>query len=139
MGAIRACIDALKAGWPLYIAPEGTRSHHGRLQEAHAGVVLVLLRAGAHIPVYPIVYIGLEHFWPTFKRLRRTPVRVVVGQPFYLSLPQKRVRQAEREQIVTEMMGQIAALLPPESRGVYRSEVGKPPQYLSFVPPDGRP
>jgi 1-acyl-sn-glycerol-3-phosphate acyltransferase len=128
--AIRACVEALNAGWALYVAPEGTRSGHGRLQRGLAGITLILLQAGAHIPIYPMVYIGLEHFWPNLRRLRRTPVRVVVGEPFYLSPPAERVRREVREQITAELMGQIAALLPPESRGVYADQATKAPQYL---------
>lgn len=131
--AIRACIQALEAGWALYIAPEGTRSHHGRLQQGRAGVVLILLHAGPKVPIYPMGFVGLEHFWPNIKRLRRTRVQVRVGEPFYLCPPEgQRIRQAEREQIITEIMGQIAALLPPENRGLYADQVGRVPQYLRF-------
>ena len=132
--AVRACVDALNAGWALYIAPEGTRSGHGRLQKGHSGVTLVLLLAGTHIPVYPIAYIGVEHFWPNAKRLRRTHTRVVIGEPFHVVMPEGRVRRPVREQITAEMMGQIAALLPPENRGVYADQVTKTPQYLRFAP-----
>jgi len=134
LSAIRACVEALQAGLALYIAPEGTRSGHGRLQKGHAGVTLVLLHAGTHIPIYPVAHMGLEHFWLNVKRLRRTPVRVVVGEPFFLSPPRGRVRRAEREQITAEMMGQIAALLPPENRREYADEVGKTPRYLRPAP-----
>jgi 1-acyl-sn-glycerol-3-phosphate acyltransferase len=130
--AIRACVQALDNGWALYIAPEGTRSGHGRLQQGKAGVTLILLRAGLHIPIYPIAFIGLWDFWPNLKRLRRTPTRVVMGRPFYLAPPEGRVRRNVREQITTEMMGQIASLLPPDRRGRYADQVGKTPQYLHF-------
>lgn len=130
LSAIRACGEALKNGWALYIAPEGTRSHHGHMQKGHAGVVLIMLRAGTHIPIYPMAYAGLEHFWPNLKRLRRTPVRMTVGQPFYLAPPSSHVRQEVREEIIAEMMGQIAALLPPENRGIYADQVGQEPRYL---------
>jgi 1-acyl-sn-glycerol-3-phosphate acyltransferase len=133
-GAIRACVDALNAGWALYVAPEGTRSGDGQLQKGHSGVVLILLHAGTHIPVYPIAYIGVEHFWPNAKRLRRTHTRVVVGEPFHVSVPEGRVRRPVREQITAEMMGQIAALLPPENRGMYAGQATKTPQYLRFAP-----
>lgn len=133
--AIRACVRALEAGHALYISPEGTRSGHGRMQKGHAGIALILLRAGTHIPIYPIGFVGLERFWPSIKRLRRTPVKVVVGEPFYLSPPEGPVRRAVREQIAAEMMGQIAALLPPEYRGLYAEQATKPPQYLRFSPP----
>jgi 1-acyl-sn-glycerol-3-phosphate acyltransferase len=137
LSAIRACVETLEAGWALYIAPEGTRSGHGRLQEAHAGVVVVLSRADQQIPVFPIAYIGLEHFWPTFRKLRRTPVRIVVGEPFYVSWPEGRVHQAEREQILSEMMGAIAVLLPPENRGRYADQVGRASRYLVRAPATG--
>jgi 1-acyl-sn-glycerol-3-phosphate acyltransferase len=130
--AIRACIEALQNGWALYIAPEGTRSNHGRLQRGLSGITLILLKAGTHIPIYPIGYIGLEHFWSHARRLRRTPVRIVVGKPFTIDPPEGRVRQNVREAITTEMMGQIAALLPKENWGVYADQVGKPAQYLCF-------
>jgi 1-acyl-sn-glycerol-3-phosphate acyltransferase len=133
--AIRACVDALHAGMALYIAPEGTRSGHGRLQEGKAGVTLILLRAGTHIPIYPIAFIGLWDFWPNFKRLRRTPTRIDMGRPFYLAPPPGHVHRDVRDQITAEMMGQIAALLPPERRGLYADQVGKTPQYLRFDPP----
>jgi len=135
--AIRACVKTLEAGWALYIAPEGTRSGDGRLQQAHAGVVVVLSRAGRQIPVFPVAYIGLEHFWPTFRKLRRTPVRIVVGEPFYVSWPEGDVHQAEREQILSEMMGAIAVLLPPENRGWYADQVGRPLRYLVRAPASG--
>jgi 1-acyl-sn-glycerol-3-phosphate acyltransferase len=133
--AIRACVEALDNEWVLYIAPEGTRNHDGRLQEGKAGVVLILLRAGTHIPIHPIAFIGLEHFWSNIKRLRRTPVRVVMGEPFHLSPPPGRVHREVRERMIAEMMGQIAALMPPENRGVYADQADIAPQYLRFDPP----
>ena len=134
MGAIRQGVRALEEGQILAVAPEGTRSGNGQMQRGLAGMTLVLLRAGTHIPVYPVAYIGLEHFWPNIKRLRRTPVQIVVGQPFYVCPPEARASREVREQITTEMMGQIAALLPPENRGVYAEQVIKSPQYLSIAP-----
>lgn len=130
LGALKACIEALDAGWALYIAPEGTRSGDGRLKRGLAGMTLVLLRAGTHIPVLPMAFIGLEHFWPSIKRLRRAPVRVVVGQPFYVDLPDGRANHEVREQITSEMMGQIAALLPVENRGMYAEQATQTPRYL---------
>ena len=137
--AIRAAIKALEVGWPLYVAPEGTRNHHGRMQEAKAGVTLILLRAGTHIPIYPVAFVGLEHFGENIKRLRRTPAKAIMGDPFYLAPPQGRIRREHREQMTAEMMGQIAALLPPENRGVYADQIDKPPQYLRFEPPPSEP
>jgi 1-acyl-sn-glycerol-3-phosphate acyltransferase len=129
-GALKACIDALKAGHALYLAPEGTRSNDGVMQKGLAGMTLILLRAGTHIPVYPVAFLGLEHFWPNIKRLRRTPVQITVGEPFYVSPPPGYVNREVREQITAEMMGQIAAMLPPANRGLYAEQAEKRPKYL---------
>jgi 1-acyl-sn-glycerol-3-phosphate acyltransferase len=133
--AIRACVQALEHGQALYVAPEGTRSHDGRLQEGKAGVTLILLHAGVHIPIYPVGFIGLEDFWPNLKRLRRTPTRVVMGDPFWLDPPDGRVRREVRDQMIDEIMIQIARLLPPENHGIYAGRVDEEPQYLRFTPP----
>jgi 1-acyl-sn-glycerol-3-phosphate acyltransferase len=132
--ALQACIEALNNGLALYLAPEGTRSGDGQLQRGLSGMTLVLLRAGTHIPIYPVAYIGLEHFWPSIKRLRRAPVRIVVGEPFYVCPPEGRASREVREQITAEMMGQIAAMLPPEKRGIYAEQATQTPQYLSAAP-----
>ena len=131
--AIRAAEAALKAGQAFYIAPEGTRSHDGRLQRGYAGVTLILLRAGTHIPICPMAYIGLEHVWPSLKRLHRSRVRVVVGEPFYISPPEGRVSHTAREQMTAEIMGQLAALMPAENRGMHADQVGREPQYLRMA------
>jgi 1-acyl-sn-glycerol-3-phosphate acyltransferase len=133
--AIRACVEALERGQALYIAPEGTRSHDGRLQEGKAGVTVILLRAGTDIPVYPVGFVGLEDFWPNIKRLRRTPTRVVMGPPFWLDPPQSRVRREVRDQMIDEIMIQIARLLPPQNHGLYAGRLDEKPQYLRFTPP----
>ncbi len=133
--AIRACVEALEHGQALYIAPEGTRSHDGRLQQGKAGVTVILLRAGVRIPIYPVGFVGLEDFWPNLKRLHRTPTRVVMGDPFWLDPPQGRVRREVRDQMIDEIMIQVARLLPPENHGVYAGRLDEAPQYLRFTPP----
>ena len=135
LSAIRACLQALENGWALYIAPEGTRNHTGQTQRGLAGVTLILLRAGARIPIYPVAFEGVEAFWPNIKRLRRTPIRVTIGEPFYIRLPEGRVRQAVRQAITDEMMVQIVKLLPPKNWGFYADQIDRVPQYLSFEQP----
>lgn len=136
LSAIRAGLQALENGWALYVAPEGTRNHTGRTQRGLAGVTLILLHAGTHIPIYPVAFEGVEDFWPNFKRLRRTPIRITIGEPFYIRPPQGRVHQPVRQAITDEMMVQIVRLLPPKNWGYYADQIDRPPQYLSFEPPE---
>lgn len=117
VSAMRQGLEALEDGKILFITPEGTRSHHGRLQEGKPGVVLIAERSGA--PIWPIACYGGETFKENIKRLRRTDYHIKVGNPFVIDTRGVRVTSTVRQQIVDEMMYQIAALLPPQYRGAY--------------------
>jgi 1-acyl-sn-glycerol-3-phosphate acyltransferase len=54
--ALRRGLEALAEGKILAVAPEGTRSGHGQLQPAHAGVVMLALHSGA--PLLPLAFYG---------------------------------------------------------------------------------
>ncbi len=131
--AFRAGLAALQDGAILAVAPEGTRSGHGRLQQGRPGVVLLALHSGA--PILPVVYYGGEQFHENIRHLRRTDFRIVVGQPFYLDTRGVKVTQEVRRAMVDEMMYQIAALLPPAYRGVYADLESATEYYLHF--PEG--
>ncbi|HEY44068.1 MAG TPA: 1-acyl-sn-glycerol-3-phosphate acyltransferase [Anaerolineae bacterium] len=132
VGALREGLRALRAGKILAIAPEGTRSGHGRLQRGHPGVVLIALRSGA--PLLPLAYYGGEEIWQNLSRLRRTNFNVLVGRPFYLSAEGVKVTQAVRQQMTDEIMWQLAALLPAAYRGHYANLSKATEDYLRFPP-----
>ncbi len=132
MTAIRRALQALEAGQILVVAPEGTRSGHGRLQQAHPGAAFLALRSSA--PVLPMAYYGGEHFWRNLPRLHRTDFHIVVGQPFHLDASGGKVTRQARQQMTDEMMYQIAALLPPAYRGVYSDLAAATETYLRFPP-----
>jgi len=117
VAAMRKGMEMLKAGYLVIVAPEGTRSGHGRLQKGHPGVVFLALRSGA--PVLPVVYYGGERYRDNLRRWRRTDFHIVVGKPFYLDADGVKVTRQVRRQMIDEVMYQMAALLPPAYRGVY--------------------
>jgi 1-acyl-sn-glycerol-3-phosphate acyltransferase len=114
--AMRLSLDTLKKGQVLVIAPEGTRSGHGRLQPGHDGLAFVGTQA--NVPVVPIAMYGHERFWPNIKRLRRTPLHVRVG-PAFRFVVQGRPRRGDLHAMTEEAMSRLAALMPPENRGAY--------------------
>jgi 1-acyl-sn-glycerol-3-phosphate acyltransferase len=130
VSALRQGLELLEAGNIVVIAPEGTRSKHGRLQKAHPGVVLLALRSGA--PLLPLVFFGSENYRSNALRLRRTDFNIVVGQPFYLDAGEVKVNRQVRRQMVDEIMYQLAALLPPAYRGAYADLDAASQVYLSF-------
>ena len=133
MSAVRLAVQALEAGHILAVAPEGTRSGDGRLQRGHPGVVMLALRSGA--PLLPMAYYGGETFWRNLPRLRQTDFRVVVGQPFTLDARGVKITREVRQQMVDEIMCQIAALLPPAYRGYYADMKAATGTYLRFGAP----
>jgi 1-acyl-sn-glycerol-3-phosphate acyltransferase len=132
IAAMRKALEMLKAGYIVAIAPEGTRSGHGRLQKAHPGVVLLALHSGA--PVLPVVFYGSERYRDNLRRLRRTDFHVVVGKPFYLEAGGVKVTRQVRQQMTDEVMYQMSALLPPAYRGVYSDLNAATEMYLTFQP-----
>lgn len=114
--AIKASLAALKAGYPLGIAPEGTRSPTHSLQAGKSGAAYLADRA--RIPILPIGITGTEGIVPHWRRWQRPEVRMVVGRPFDLPGP-GRAKTAELEAHTARLMCHIAALLPPAYRGVY--------------------
>jgi 1-acyl-sn-glycerol-3-phosphate acyltransferase len=125
---VRSAIDQ---GFFVAIAPEGTRSGNGVLGRGKAGIIQLALLTGA--PILPVVYYGGERVWHNIRRFRRTPFRFRVGRPFRIRF-EGRPGKSEREEILREVMGQMARLLPEEMRGPYAEEAGREVRYLEFIP-----
>ncbi len=132
VAAMRRGMEMLKAGYIVIIAPEGTRSGHGRLQKGHPGVVLLALHSDA--PLLPVVFYGGERYRDNLRRLRRTDFHIVVGKPFYLDAGGVKVTRQVRRQMIDEVMYQMSALLPPAYRGVYSDLDAATETYLTFQP-----
>lgn len=130
--ALRQGLKVLSQGHILAVTPEGTRSGDGKLRQGHPGVVLLGLKSQA--PILPVVSYGGEVFWDNFRRLRRTHFHLVVGHPFYIQPPEMPLTRELRRNMVDEIMYQLAALLPPEYRGVYANLEQATEQFLSFPP-----
>jgi len=129
LAALRQALRTLAEGDMILLDPEGTRSHDGRLQPGHPGAVLLAVRSGA--PLLPIVHYGSENYRTNLRRLRRTEMHFAVGRPFRLKPEAARVFHARRQQIVDEVMAQMAALLPAQYRGAY-AQVSPTQDYLTF-------
>ncbi|WP_376793167.1 lysophospholipid acyltransferase family protein [Thermoflexus sp.] len=125
--AIQTALEVLRLGGVLLIAPEGTRSPTGALIQGREGAIYLAWRTGA--PIVPVGIDGTDRFKFNIRRLRRTPVRVVFGPPCRVEIPERQEREALRE-ATDELMAQIAALLPPERRGIYADFPHTTPRYL---------
>lgn len=133
LNAVRLALQVLREGKVLGLAPEGTRSHHGRLQRGRPGTVLLALRVPDAL-ILPTATYGQERFRSNLRQLRRTEVNIAIGHGFYLNPGDGRVTHEMRQEMTDEIMMQIAALLPPENRGVYSDVTAATERYLRFPP-----
>jgi 1-acyl-sn-glycerol-3-phosphate acyltransferase len=115
--ALETSLHVLEAGLPLWLSPEGTRSESGQLQRGMNGLAFIATRSGA--PLVPLAFTGTDRFKHNVRQLKRTPVKLVVGKPFYIGQEHSRARGKALGAITDHAMQQIAALLPPEMRGIY--------------------
>jgi 1-acyl-sn-glycerol-3-phosphate acyltransferase len=129
--ALKKGLAALKEGKIFAISPEGTRSGDGKLQVGYPGVILLALKSGA--PLLPVSNYGGEDFWRNLRRFKRTDINIVVGKAFILQPGSTRVSPEVRQQMIDEIMYQLASILPQHYRGVY-SDLSKSTQkYIQFV------
>jgi 1-acyl-sn-glycerol-3-phosphate acyltransferase len=115
--ALAGAVAWLRQGKVFGIAPEGTRTKTGGLARGKSGVVFIAQQTGA--PIVPMAHFGTEQVTRTWLRLRRPVVTVRVGRPFTLPLLVAGERSAGLREQADVVMCHIAALLPPEYRGVY--------------------
>jgi 1-acyl-sn-glycerol-3-phosphate acyltransferase len=111
--ALQRLLAELAHGQALLIAPEGRESLTGALEAGHGGPAF--LAQHAQVPIVPIAITGTawNRVLPAWRRLRRPCVTLTFGAAYRLPDGIKRAAAAEL------IMQRIAALLPPEYRGVY--------------------
>ena len=127
--AFRLADEALKNKKIIIVAPEGTRSYHGRLNKGYPGIVMLAIRSG--VPILPVVFYGNENL--KIKLARRTHMTIRVGEPFKIDTKGVAFSKDVRTQVTDEIMYEIAALLPEKNRGVYADLTQNKREYLNFT------
>jgi 1-acyl-sn-glycerol-3-phosphate acyltransferase len=115
--ALKSAIRALEKGYIFGVAPEGTRNRNGILIRAQPGTVTLALHTGA--PVFPVAHWGGEKLMKNLKRFKRTDFHIRIGKPFKVDMRGIKATSEIRQQIVDEMMYEIARLMPEDYRGEY--------------------
>jgi len=115
--ALRAAEEQLKRGNVVVLFPEGTRSKTGTMAKAHAGLGMIALRSG--VPVVPVA------IWGSEKVLKEFGPRVTVcyGEPLVFKPKGAKMTREDIDNATEEVMRAIAAMLPPQYRGVYDTTI----------------
>jgi 1-acyl-sn-glycerol-3-phosphate acyltransferase len=83
--ALHASLEELQNGGVIGMFPEGTRGS-GELDAVHDGVAWLAVRSGA--TVVPVACLGTAAALPKGAKFpKRTPVTVVFGKPFEITMP----------------------------------------------------
>jgi 1-acyl-sn-glycerol-3-phosphate acyltransferase len=115
--AYRTALKLLREGGLLILAPEGTRSGTGILQRGKPGLIDLALRTGALIQ--PMSVVGGLPIYRNMAKLRRTKIVVRTGDPYRPAASSRKPPREEVQRLTDEAMYKLAALMPPELRGVY--------------------
>ncbi len=115
--ALRLLLRFLNEDRAVVVFPEGHRSPDHTMQAGMLGVVYLALKSQA--PILPVGVSGTEKIngWRMPVPLCR--MRANIGQPFTLPVLEGKASREVMQSILEMIMYRIAALLPPEYRGVY--------------------
>ncbi|MFC2065240.1 lysophospholipid acyltransferase family protein [Chloroflexota bacterium] len=129
LAAFRQTLDWLRNGHILGISPEGTRNRDGKLLKAHPGIVALAQRSGASL--IPVAHWGGEKLKSNIRRLKRTDFNIKVGEVFTINIGNQKLTKDIRQNIVDEMMYELADLLPEQYHGEYSTSEKRKNKYLS--------
>ena len=114
--AQRFSLEALAAGKPIAMFPEGTRSRDGRLRTGKPGAAFLAMRSG--VPILPAGISGTQRIFPGRSRWpRASRILIRYGAPFTLeSGAGGRLDRVALDAGTERIMSAIEELLPPEQR-----------------------
>ena len=108
--ALRACQEALQAGEPVGVFPEGTRNAGPTLGALHDGVAYLALKLG--VPIVPVGIGGSEEIMASGKLLPRLrKVAVVVGPPIEVPARDGTRRRSEITRLTEELRARVQECL----------------------------
>lgn len=78
--SLSAGVRALKSGMPLFVFPEGGRTHTGQVNEFLGGAAYLAIRA--QVPLVPMALVGVYELLPIHTRhFYPRPLTLAVGEP----------------------------------------------------------
>jgi 1-acyl-sn-glycerol-3-phosphate acyltransferase len=97
--------------------PEGTRSHDGKLRKGKPGSAVIASKTD--VPLLPVGIVGTDKIKGISWLWKRPRIVVNIGKPFKLPPATGNMSKSQMQLLTTQLMKEIAALLPPEYQGVY--------------------
>ena len=115
---LKSTRNILERGLILGMFPEGRRSHDGKLRKAKPGSAVIA--AKTNVPLIPVGIVGTDKVTGISWLWKRPRIFVNIGKPFKLPPTHSKMSKSQMQLLTTQLMGEIAALLPPEYQGDYK-------------------
>ena len=110
--------NTLEQGLILGMFPEGSRSHDGKLKKGKPGSAVIASKT--NVPILPVGIVGTDKIKGISWLWERPSIVINIGKPFKLPSTNNNMSKSQRELLTTQLMREIAALLPPEYQGIYK-------------------
>jgi 1-acyl-sn-glycerol-3-phosphate acyltransferase len=97
--------------------PEGGRSQDGNLRKGKPGSAVIASKT--NVPLLPVGIVGTDKIKGISWLWKRPSIVVNIGKPFNLPPNSGRMSKSQMQLLTTQLMREIATLLPPEYQGAY--------------------
>jgi 1-acyl-sn-glycerol-3-phosphate acyltransferase len=114
---LKSARNALERELILGMFPEGGRSHDGKLRKGKPGSAVIASKT--NVPIFPVGIVGTDKIRGISWLWKRPDIVVNIGKPFKLPPFSGRMSKSQMQLLTTQLMREIAALLPPEYQGAY--------------------
>ena len=109
---------ALEKGLILGMFPEGGRSRDGKLRKGKPGSAVIASKT--NVPILPVGIVGTDKITGISWLWKRPGIIINIGKPFKLPPNYSKMSRSQMQLLTTQIMREIAALLPPEYQGAYK-------------------
>jgi len=114
---MKSASNALERGLIVGMFPEGGRSRDGKLRKGKPGSAVIASKM--NVPLLPAGIIGTDKIKGISWLWKRPSIVVNIGKPFKLPPTYSKMSKSQMQLLTTQLMKEIAALLPPEYQGTY--------------------
>jgi 1-acyl-sn-glycerol-3-phosphate acyltransferase len=119
---LKSARDALERGLILGMFPEGGRNRDGKLRKGKPGSAVIASKT--NVPIIPVGIAGTDKIKGVSWLWKRPDIVVNIGKPFKLPPTNGQMSKSQMQLLTTQLMTEIAALLPPEYQGAYAKRDG---------------
>ena len=125
LSSLGAAVKALRAGMPLFVFPEGSRTPDGTLQPFLAGAAFLAIRA--EVPLIPIALSGVYDLLPIHTRhFYPQPLTIAIGEPLLTT----GLTPRHTDELTARLRAAIAALCEPPAAVPVPDPIPAPPAAL---------